>query len=223
MDNQQVELDRLAYAVGFILGDGSLFVSSQGKTVTDLVCGDVECVERVQKALEDVFGAHGFAQTTDTRNPSVPVFGCRSVRRDVFEWFFYNTFGKTEVPKYYFSSERLVRAEVLAGLWDSDGSVSFSKNGHRMQYRAEFVNKKLGLVEAAASLLRLQGIRVGEITTMNKVGYASTYKIRPNIADFAAKGVLHCKRKALRIAQYLESSETRCIAADTSAEGIVHA
>lgn len=215
--NQQVELDKLAYSVGFILGDGSLFVTAKGARITDFGCSDEECVERSLLSIFDVFGSGHFYSTLDKRG-NYQVRGMRTTRKDVFDWFYFNTVGKTEIPRYYFGASIEVQKELLAGLWDSDGCVSFSKNGERNQYRAEFVNKKLQLVEGAATLLRKLGVRVGAITTMEKVGYANTYKIRPNITDFAQRMRLYCKRKQGRLDAYLESSETRCIGPFMDAE-----
>lgn len=225
MDNQQAELehafDELAYVLGFLLGDGSLYRTAKGERVLAFACGDIECLEAVAMDLGMTFGLQPLG-TPKMRT------GCFELRygaeaKDVWDFFFAVTEAKHSFPKYYFSAVETVQKDLLAGLWDSDGCVSKSRNGDRSQYRAEFVAKKYELVGQVKDLLRKLRIRVGEPTTMRKLSYADTFKVRPNMRDFAeARIPLRCRRKARRVEEFLEASQAM-YAAPCAGEDMVEA
>jgi len=205
MGNQQEEFRKLAYAVGFFLGDGHLYVArSRGSFQVRFEKPDLECLEKVSRQLAEVFGNGGTIRVR-RREGRAPV-GCLIVcSRDVWEWLAGNTLMRRVVPREYFGEELAVQREVLAGLMDSDGSVE--RNGRYVTVR--FTNCELGLVDAVRGLARNLGIGCGSVVQdlrHARVGYRMTL----NAEEYWRRGYFVAARKQERLEARFrdESSET---------------
>jgi len=230
--------DKLAYSVGFFLGDGSLysgpFISSKnGKTYFHndvvFVCSDLEPIERVQSQIESAFGKSYNIQQRILPS-GLPHYTLTAHRREIFDFFSVNTTMRWEIPQYYFSAPRETKLELCRGLMDSDGHCAEFIDNHDPRYEVKrwtigFSNGKLRIVQGLASIMQSLGMKVGVISPAKKAGYRDTYIIRPNPRSFHEAGMFfYASRKQAKFNRYIEhvlGSETLRTAPVTSGEDIV--
>lgn len=235
--------DKLAYTVGFFLGDGSLysgpFVSTRnGKTYYHndaiFVCSDLEPVERVQNQIEDVFGKRYNMQTRTLPSGTLH-YTLTAHRREIFDFFAVNTAMRSEIPQFYFSANRETKLELCRGLMDTDGfSAEFvdttldkrvNKRYAIKRWQVGFSNGKLALVQGFASIIQSIGVKVGKISTQRKSGYRDVYCVHPNPRSFHENGMFfYASRKQAKFDRYVAhvlGSETLRTAPVTSGEDIV--
>lgn len=210
--------DKLAYSVGFFLGDGSLysgpFISSRNmKTYYHndvvFVCSDIEPVLRVQNQIEEVFGKKYKMQ--ERKLPSgLPHYVLTAHRREIFDFFSVNTLMRQEIPQYYFSANREAKLELLRGLMDTDGHCAEFIDKHDPRYEVKrwtlgFSNNKIALIQGAASLMQNVGMKVGQITTGKKSGYKDMHIIHPNPRSFHENGMFfYAARKQAKFDRYVK-------------------
>lgn len=209
---------KLAYSVGFFLGDGSLysgpFVSSgNGKTYyhNDVVFvkSDIEPIKRVQQQLAETFGKEYNVQER-TLPSGTKHWSLTAHKRDIFDFFSVNTAMRNEIPQYYFSAPKEEKLELLRGLMDSDGHCAEFIDNHDPKYSVKrwtvgFSNTKLPIVQGMASIMQGIGIKVGVISPAKKAGYRDCYIIRPNIRSFHDNGMFfYANRKQAKLERYLE-------------------
>ncbi len=230
--------DKLAYTVGFFLGDGSLysgpFISSRnGKTYYHndvvFVCSDLEPVERVQVQIEQAFGKK-YNMQTRTLPSGLPHYVVTAHRREIFDFFSVNTAMRHEIPAYYFSASKETKLELCRGLMDTDGHCAefidrFDPKYEVKRWQLGFTNGKLPIVQAFAFIMQSVDVKVGKITTMKKAGYRDVYGVHPNLRSFQEAGMFfYASRKQARIDRYIQhvlGSETLRAAPVTSGEDIV--
>lgn len=225
--------DKLAYTVGFFLGDGCVtsypFKSSKnGKTYhkNDVVFGkpDVECLERVQGQIETCFGKRYPIRGRKLKSGS-QYYEYSCYRRDIFDFFAVNTAMRSEIPQYYFSAPKRVQKELAIGLMDSDGHVAEFNDGDVKRWMLGFSNTNISLVESLASILQKMNVKVGKISEGKKAGYKTCYIIHPNPRTFIEAGFyFYSARKQEKLARYHQhvvGSETQLTAPLTQGEDIV--
>lgn len=227
--------DDLAYAVGFFLGDGSLysgpFISSRnGKTYFHndviFVKSDIEPIERVQAQIAEVFGRSYKVQTRILPSGQKH-WTLTAHHRQIFEFFAVNTAMRQEIPAHYFGASREVKLELARGLMDSDGHCAEFIDRHDPKYEIKrwqlgYSGTKLAIVQGLAAILQSLKIRVGVISPAKKAGYQDCYIIHPNLRDFHQSGLFfYATRKQARVDRYLEhvlGSETLHAAPATPGE-----
>jgi len=198
MDNQQEVFDSLAYSVGFLLGDGYFYCAqSRGSYQLRAEKPDVECLERVSRQMDQVFGNPGRI-VERRRKGSAPIYSLIICCRDAHDWLFTNTSARKEVPPYYLSASADVKREVLAGLMDSDGSAE--KNREYITVR--FVNTNLDLINFVAGTAKFLGIRHGKKMNQEVGNYKVLHRVTLNTKDFAEKAYFHSVRKDRRLDHY---------------------
>jgi len=230
--------DKLAYSVGFFLGDGSLysgpFISSRnGKTYYHndvvFVCSDLEPVQRVQDQIEATFGKR-YNMQTRTLPSGRPHYSMSAHRREIFDFFSVNTAMRGEIPPYYFSAPKDVKLELCRGLMDTDGFSAEFVDGTDPRYQIKrwmvgFSNGKLPIIQGLAAIAQSLGIKIGKISTAKKAGYQDVFIIRMNPRSFHEAGMFfYASRKQAKFNRYLEhvlGSETLRTAPATSGEDIV--
>jgi hypothetical protein len=235
--------DKLAYSVGFFLGDGCLhsgaFVSSNnGKTYYHndviFVCSDLEPIRRVQDQIAEAFGKKYNMQTRTLPSGTLH-YTMAAHRREIFDFFSVNTAMRFEVPAYYFSASRDVKLELCRGLMDTDGfSAEFvdtsidkrtGKRGAIKRWQVGFSNGKLPIVQGFASIMQSVGVKMGKISTQRKAGYREVYNVNPNPRSFHEAGMFfYASRKQAKFDRYVAhvlGSETLRTAPVTSGEDIV--
>lgn len=235
--------DKLAYSVGFFLGDGCLysgpFVSIRnGKTYYHndviFVCSDVEPVERVQAQIESVFGKRYNMQTRILPS-GTPHYTLSAHRREIFDFFSVNTAMRFEIPKFYHSANKETKLELCRGLMDTDGfsaewiDTTLDKRVNKRyavkRWQIGFSNGKLPIVQGFASIMQSIGVKVGKICTQQKSGYRDMYCVHPNSRSFHEAGMFfYASRKQAKFDRYVAhvlGSQTLRTAPATSGEDIV--
>ena len=236
MENQQGNshesaLHRLAYTVGFFLGDGSLssypFISPKNGVEyykNDVAFGkpDLEVIEKVRDQIADVFGK-SYAIVHRKLKSGLPYFELTAHRRGIFAFFAVNTMMKSQIPALYFSASPAIKKELLTGLFDADGHVAEFIDGTRntRRWQMGFSNTNRRLVEETASLLQQVGVKVGQISEANKAGYRTCFIIHPNMRSWGEAGFRFVsRRRQQKFDAYLahvNASETLCTEAATAA------
>jgi len=213
--------DRLAYTIGFFLGDGCLTSypfksSSNGRTYYKndvvFVSSDLESLEKAHEQIADVFGK-SYAFVRRTLKSGTPHWNFCAHRRDIFDFFAVNTAMRKEIPKYYFSAEASVQKELIAGLMDTDGHCTRTTGGSGLpRWQIGFSNGNLGLVQDVASILQKHNVSVGAITEGRKAGYKSMWIIHPNIRQYIDRGfgfsVLRKQQRLNDYVSHVSGSET---------------
>lgn len=212
MDNQQRSdeaLCRLAYSIGFFLGDGSVSVLKYPsdryrcgfRTCYRLSfeCRDAEPLDRTQSEITWEFlvdmSRKAFGKNTETLYTS---------RKFVCEFFRINTNGRTEVPGAILKAPVNVRWSLLAGMFDADGFVAHDRSRTPPRVTLGWTGTELGLAETVAALLYRVGVRDVHLHEKKKVGYKTCYQLRPHPRKFAeAGGYFLARRKQARLDEYL--------------------
>lgn len=139
-------LDLNAYSVGFILGDGCLkYATRQFKPSHNITHHyaitaskpDKDCIEHVVSELQRYHkNIITIGEPALGKGRTQQMYKLGIVNKDLWETFYYYTDGKKRIPDYYFTASRGVRLDLLRGLMDSDGHVSYAKE--------EFKNPEIG-------------------------------------------------------------------------------
>lgn len=232
--------DKLAYSVGFFLGDGSLYSGSftsskNGKTYYHndvvFVCSDLEPVEEVQKELELVFGKKYNMQTRILPS-GLPHYIVTAHRREIFDFFSINTYMRGRVPEYYFTASKQTKLRLISGMMDTDGHCAEFVDRHDPRYEVKrwtlgFSNTKIELVQDLGQIMQSIGVKVGQITQGKKAGYRPSHIIHPNPRSFHEAGCYFlASRKQAKFDRYVDhvlGSQTLRDAPVTTGEDIVGA
>jgi hypothetical protein len=214
MDDQQGNIEKIyecAYAFGFILGDGSLFVTGDGKYVLSFGCADKECVHRTMLQILNVFPEKNPNVSTKTVNLEQTCIRFNGVET----WLFFA--GPTEykqiIPQCFFSAPLEVKQELIAGLMDSDGCIEYFKQNGYEKFKVVFSNNKLELVKGLAGLWRTMGVEAGQIKTSIEYTGKPQYRLTPNIYSFAHRCYFRCERKQERLERF---KKLRCASETTN-------
>lgn len=209
--SREIFLDRLAYSIGFFLGDGCLYsttVKENGKTyprnVIFVAKPDIECIERIQAQFEDVWGKR-YAISTLTEKTGRKNYRMTAYQRDIFDFFAVNTAFKTKIPASVFAAEPEIKREVIAGLMDSDGFISKKVNPNgTARYQLGFECTDREIVGGLAALMQSVGVKVGSIGERQRGEYRPSWHISPNIASYQETGCyFYNKRRIERMSEYL--------------------
>lgn len=199
MDNQQVKLYRMAYTVGFFLGDGTLYCAqSRGSYQVRFEKADVECMHKVSNQCEKEFGNPGKLSVRNRGglDSHSLIICCRALH----DWLMVHTHARTLFPSEFYSAPLEVRQEVLAGLMDSDGSAELAKTGY---VTVRFTNTNLELINGVRGLARTLGITCGDVIPDYRAARTG-YRMTLNTQAFAEKAYFHIPRKQARLASYLQ-------------------
>lgn len=208
----------LAYSFGAFLGDGWLDYQDHGHGawfVTGWACMDRDIIERVQEQVNANFNRNyklqEYALKTGTR-----MYKIAATCQAVYFTFMTPTKVRTIIPEAFRNAPIEVVRELIAGLFDTDGSIretqslNGSKTGYNTRWQLSFGSTSRELVEDTAALLQRHGVKVGKIGEETRAHYKTVYKIQPNLRSFLDAGFYFCcQRKAERLRRYLGiASET---------------
>jgi len=215
MDNQQGNLLHImdeyipyvAYTLGALFGDGSVksrVIPSRSDGSVDhmvrIACMDFDCIEIVTDQINRLFNSK--YKVYSYKNPNdTEMIGLAINNTLIYNFFHYFIREKLFVPDEIFRASRKDRIEFLAGLFDTDGTISKSNSGY---FRLGFSSRIRTFVEDTTRLLQKLGVRVGKIHEQIS-GYGTTiYVIKPNIRSFIDSGCyFRITRKASRILEYI--------------------
>ncbi|NJM09626.1 MAG: hypothetical protein HC883_01610 [Bdellovibrionaceae bacterium] len=204
MGNQQENetLAKMAYVIGFFLGDGGLYRQLDRDAYRiHFTKMDIECLEAVMHVLgRKTIRKHGSS------------FRIEYYGKDLYEFLAFNTEFRTVVPYQYITASEHVVKELVAGLMDSDGSVTHTESEGYDRWQLSFTNTERKLMEAMQHFLRKSGVDAGKITTVANPGHRMVMHIRPNLKQFAERGFYFRNlRKMQRLNDYMQkvhASET---------------
>ena len=204
MGNQQENetFEKMAYVIGFFLGDGGLYKQLERNAYrVHFTKMDRECLETVMSVLGQ--------KTVRKHGPSLRI---EYYDRKLFEFLAFNTEFRTTVPYQYINAPEHVVKELVAGLMDSDGSVTHTESEGYDRWQLHFTSTERKLMEAMQHLLRKHGVDVGKVTTVDNPGRRMAMHIRPNLKQFAERGFYFRNlRKMQRLNDYMQkvhASET---------------
>lgn len=217
MDNQHGNVlqimakyfEPMAYSIGAMTGDGSvkkyLRQDAQGKLHTAYnasICGmDKECLDRVCYEVDSLF---------DKDFRPIPYVGSKGVQmyrsgfgsRVTYDFFNYFIGDKLYLADEVFRSSKKAQRSFIAGLFDTDGWITYSKGYYRLGY----ASRHRTFVEDVARLLMKSGVKVGKINE-DVSGYGTVmYRITPNLRSFIDLGFYFLiSRKDDRVQAYVKS------------------
>lgn len=207
-------MQRMAYSFGFFLGDGCLVASVAGSKSVVFRKPDRESLERVRDEIFQVFGRQ-YSVSPYPGQARGDYWRLACSLPAIADFFAVNTQYRREVPLEFFSASPSVKLALLAGLIDSDGSVSRSvSQSGKVQFMMDFSNTEQRLVEQFAELSEQAGIKVNPIRAKEPYGRGkkTTYEVRVNFRSAWEAGLrLTCKRKQARFEQaiaHFSASET---------------
>lgn len=224
-------VNKTAYSIGAILGDGHMrYIPSYGNGSwysTELASMDIEIMNRFLYELHSAFGKK-YAMFTKILKSNTLFYTVRASSKHIYKFFWYSTSGKQEIPLEIFQSDDSTKRNLVAGLFDTDGTVKFTHSDKGIpRWQLGFANTKLAIVESLASLLSSFNVRVGSVQLTKRGSYRTIYGIHPNIRDFIDAGFyFQASRKQNRLVDYLShvsGSETMYTASLTKDEDIVQA
>ena len=217
MDNQQGNLPYdleqvikpVAYTIGALLGDGSvkhhMSINSEGRMVETyavvIANMDKECVDRVCGEINRFCSTQ--YDVVEYKNPSnTTMYRLALNSRDVYTFFHYFILDKMFLADEIFRSDKETKLNFLAGLFDTDGTITQYSGYYRVGYAARLKT----LVEDVTRLMQKLGVKVGKIHEQVS-GYGTTmYVIKPNIRSFVDAGCyFYIQRKADRLYEYLNT------------------
>lgn len=207
LDNLEQVIKPIAYSLGALLGDGTLGhytnVSTVGKkyethkvAISNM---DRECIERVCGEINMFCDTQYFTREY-TNNNGTTMFRLSINNIDIYTFFNYFISNKMFVADEIFRSDRQTRLDFLAGLFDTDGTITQHSGYYKVGYAARIKT----LVEDVARLLQKLGVKVGKVYEQVS-GFGTTmYVIKPNIRSFFEAGCyFYIQRKANRLSDYL--------------------
>lgn len=205
------------YAIGFILGDGSISQSQTVITTSDIeiiqyfssIMTDSTWLKQINKydwAIVGSFGKNYIAQAI----AHLGLRGCKAETKFIPECYKFNTYA--------------VRLAVFQGLMDSDGS--FSKSSGALQYSSssmELIEDVKFLVESFGGVARMsEKIPTYTYKGVKKQGkrhYTITISLPPNVEPFRLKRKLDCyvpkskyqPTRLIKSIEYIGSDKATCI------------
>lgn len=234
--NLQRFIDKTAYSIGAILGDGCMrYVPSYGNGSwysVELSGMDREIADRFQYEIYSTFG-RTYTIYTKKLNSGIDYYIIRTSSKHIHHYFYNLTNGRTEIPAEVIRGSDVTKRNCVAGLMDTDGTVKLnetwngSKTNKNPRWQLGFANTEIKIVESLASLLTSMNVKVGGIKTTKRGSYRTIYNIYPNIRSFIDAGFYFtAQRKQKRLVDYLShvvGSETMHTAPVTSGDDIVQA
>lgn len=215
MDNQHGNLpynleqviEPMAYSIGALLGDGSIHhyvhKNAEGKLYENhTVCianMDKECVERVCGELNRFCETnYGIAEYKNGNGTTMYRLAINNEM--IYIFFHYFIQDKMFLADEIFRMSKQGQLDFLAGLFDTDGSITTNS----MYYRISYAARIRTLVEDVARLMQKLGVKVGKIHEQVS-GYGTTmYVIKPNIRSFVDAGCyFYIMRKVRRLHDYM--------------------
>uniref|UniRef100_A0A6M3JC95 Putative homing endonuclease n=1 Tax=viral metagenome TaxID=1070528 RepID=A0A6M3JC95_9ZZZZ len=237
MDNQQGNLsfndmtmrilNTIPYAIGAFLGDGNARIHTGDATHGSgyrvcVECSDYEVPSLFIKEVNSLFGTTYIVKNRKNRYSTL-MFQAITSRKVIYDLFVSLTKFRTEIPEEYFSAEREVQAELIAGLMDTDGGVSYHEKSDR--YQLGFWNTEKVIVSQLTFLMQRFGVKVGSLGVDIKYPKKDLYRITPNIRSFIDSGLyFKVGRKSDRLKSYLtkvNASETMYATPLTKGDDIV--
>ncbi len=225
MDNQQGNLqeeymmdwclERLAYSVGALLGDGSVKshivkrdhgMQTQYRVV--IANMDEECVERVCKEI-NLFFEKDYAVVPYTNQNGTIMYRLSINNTLIHTTFRYFVEDKVVLPSEVFRATRQTQLDFLAGLFDTDGYIAQTKTPkakYGYSWRVGFASRHRTFVEDLSRLLQRLSVEVGTIYTQTSGHNTQMFVIKPNIRSFLKAGCyFYIPRKAERVLNYLQA------------------
>jgi hypothetical protein len=210
MDDQQGNetLVGAAYTVGFFLGDGGLYCQPLRNAWRIVFTKqDLECVERVQAQVWREFDLRGNMRM-DSGGVS---WKLEFYSKKLYDFLAFNTAFRTQIPQDYFFMEGEPLQELLAGLFDSDGSVTYTEAEGYPRWQLQFTSTERHLAEGVHALVERFGVRPNRIVEVD-TKHKRVYHVRPNMLDFYNAGLyFRSERKQRRLQDYINhvhASET---------------
>lgn len=221
-------LYRMAYSIGAFLGNGhARYEPSHGNGswyITEVSSPDREVASMVVSDINDFFNKEHRIMTKRLKSGK-DYYIVRSYTEFVYLFFMVNTRHRLDIPKELITAPIHIRRKLIAGMFDTDGSVKFTFNGKNPRWQLGYSGTSQDMVENLARILQNMGIRVGKVHTYQRGGYKTLWAIHPNIRDFIGAGCYFCsERKQKRLEDYhahVCGSETMYTAPVTTGDDIV--
>jgi hypothetical protein len=202
------ELPLDPYILGLWLGDGG---SRDG-----VMCAGHEDFREVER----VFVEAGFPTGMVQRRPNVVIWRPLGLEKQLR---LMGVLGNKHVPAQYITASAEQRAALLAGLLDSDGTISASGN------RVEFSNKNEGLSDAVAYLAaslgqkpsrakktaRLNGVEHGVAHRVSWRATRQLFRLGRKAARYAESPTLRSQVRVLRACVPTAPVPMRCLTVDS--------
>jgi intein/homing endonuclease len=119
----------LSKLIGFILGDG--YISKNVIKITSHINEKYLLEEYAQIANNNLKVNTTIYISKQDNNPTLYITGKNTIMKLIMDLGLYGTKSRTKfIPKEILSSNNLVIANCIGGLWDSDGNISYSKKNY---------------------------------------------------------------------------------------------
>ena len=171
-----------AYFLGIMLGDGSL-----RKTRIDITTADVEILKEVQSLSKELGMLNPLRAYTKENNKATTHAMSYSKKTELYKFFDgYGLVGKTSgdkyIPQEYKTASVEARKQVLAGLLDTDGSMSsngydFISKSEQLSNDVTYISRSLGL--AAYVKKCKKSCQTGAVGTYYRVSISGDTNIIP--------------------------------------------
>ena len=202
-----MNLEPLSYFFGAWLGDGYSSYTEAKKYIVGVKCSDKEIITRCYFSLLYNEDPHKRGRVTEVKPNGGGVLLQYRVNfsgKDFCLWVRNLTGFKEQLPSYIWTASIEARLAMLAGLLDTDGSISDEGEG---RYRLRFTGT-LEFVEQVPELFARVGIDPGKLSTEynRDNGWLDRYYFYPSIKDAAKIGFyFRCRRKQYRFKEYMRS------------------
>lgn len=196
-----------AYLFGVYLGDGCCSKFTRHYNFR-IISEDGDVIERTMQIVNLLFNKNYHLISIKPNKTYLYSFTVGS-NKNLFDMLISETGYKTHLPEFVMNSDREIKAEFVAGLMDTDGYISSSKNKFGQQrFSLGFVNSGDWLDQFIA-LLQSLGVKVGKKTPKRKyrsVNEKDCYQININLRSFIERGLyFNCQRKQRTLEKYKSS------------------
>lgn len=200
-----IALQTMAYSFGTFLGNGHCNYNPGYGYTTEISSPDIEVVEKTLSQINWMFSKNYKPIKRKLKKNSYIYLG-RSYTQAVHDFFMVNTEYRKMIPKALVNAPKESKLELIAGLFDTDGTVKETTNPNRdPRWQLEFSSTSLQMIESLASILQRMGVKVGKMHRYQRGGYRTLYSIHPNLRSFHAAGCyFSSNRKQNRLEAYLD-------------------
>jgi hypothetical protein len=202
-----------AYFLGAFLGDGHCTYKRRIKTRTMVSCGDKEIITRCYFAVLERYGEE-FRGKLYVRPPrkGVAITEYNVVwHKKQFNELMLALVGnyKLHLPKYIWGADKRIKLEMLAGLFDTDGSISYGET--YSTHKLTFSGTLPFVVEIPELLDSLEMSWGCSLIHEDDAVRKPALTIRVDLDSAINSGFyFRCRRKQYRLRQYARLNNVRC-------------
>lgn len=196
-----------AYLFGVYLGDGYCGKSTRHYCFR-IISEDGDVIERTMQIVNLLLKKNYHLILIKPNQIPLYSFTVAS-NKNLFDMLISETSYKTRLPGFVMTSEKETKAELIAGLIDTDGYISICKNKLGQQrFSLGFVNSSEWL-DQFITLLESLGVKIGKKTLKRKyrsVNEKDCYQININLRSFVEANLyFNCQRKERILEKYKSS------------------